>query len=270
MPHDKKYWKRRFGKLDDKAGPYYHHLDFRRIDDLDDEGFAYLLSDVKGVNMLDLNETEITNESIKLLTRLEYVKELQVKGCHIVDDGCIDDLNKITSLEFLYLKNTSVTIDGLLKLNGLTNLKKILFSADDAEAIKEKMLQLKAMLPDCDFVINSKPYYFDALDRFMYAIRTQPYTYRLKIKNEVLDAPWSKWLTQPSDNYFEAERQGPYSINDIEWVEINPIQNRKDGRLVPEKEFDHSAEIIKLLQDLSFPFMITDRIISVYFLKKGL
>ena len=122
MPGNKKYWNRRFGGLTVNTEPYQHHLDLRRIDDLDDEGLAYVLTGVKGVTMLDLNETEITNESIKLLTGLEYVKELRVKGCRL-DDGCIPDLGKITSLELLHVKNTSVTIDGLLHLNALTHLK---------------------------------------------------------------------------------------------------------------------------------------------------
>lgn len=161
MPRNEKYWKRRFGNLAGKIEPYYHHLDFRRIDGLDDEGFAYLIANVKGVDMLDLNESEITNESIRLISTLEYVKELRVKGCHQLDDDCVVDLNKITSLEFLHLKNTSVTIDGILKLNALTNLKELLFSADDVEGIKEKMLLLRAMLPGCEFVVNSKPYYFN-------------------------------------------------------------------------------------------------------------
>jgi hypothetical protein len=111
--------------------------------------------------MLDLNETEITNKSISLLTKLEYVKELRLKSVRGIDDNCADDLNKITSLEFLHLRYTGFTIDGVLKLNALTNLQKIIFSADDVDAIKDKMLQLRAMLPNCEFLVNSKPYEFE-------------------------------------------------------------------------------------------------------------
>ena len=93
---DRKYWKRRFGDLTaESMQPYYQHLDFRRITDLDDEGLEYLLTNVKGINMLDLNETEITNESIKLLTTLEYVTELRAKGMYGLTDACAEDLNKI-------------------------------------------------------------------------------------------------------------------------------------------------------------------------------
>ncbi|WP_462219136.1 hypothetical protein [Ferruginibacter sp.] len=158
MPRNKKYWQRRFGILNTEA--YHHHFDVRQIPDLDDEGLAYLLTHVKGINMLDLNETEITNASIALLTKLEYVNELRIKGCTEIDNNCIADLNKITSLQFLHLKNTGITIDGILQLIGLTKLTDILFSNDDDRDIKDKMLLLKDMLPDCNFVINSVPYIF--------------------------------------------------------------------------------------------------------------
>ena len=160
MSQNIKYWKRRFGNSDAKAEPYGREFDLRPIDDLNDEGLAYLLTPVKGVNMLNLNETEITNKSIKLLTRLEYVKELSVKGCD-VDNDCITDLNKIPGLELLHVKNTSITPDGLLQLTNLTNLKKLLFSTDGVEADKEKIMQLQAMLPGCNFIIDGKPYYVE-------------------------------------------------------------------------------------------------------------
>ncbi len=158
MARNKKYWQRRFGILNTE--PYHHHFDLRQIPDLDDEGFAYLLTYVKGINMLDLNETDITNASIALLTKLEYVNELRLKGCNEIDNNCIADLNKITSLQFLHVKNTGITIDGILQLNALTKLTELLFSYEDTVAIKDKMLLLKEMLPDCNFVINSVPYIF--------------------------------------------------------------------------------------------------------------
>lgn len=162
MPRNKKYWKRRLGKMITPDMPaYIHHFDLRPVDDLDDEGLAYALTYVKGINMLDLNETEITNKSIQLLTKLEYIKELRLKSVRDIDDNCADDLNKLTSLEFLHARFTGITIDGVLKLNALTNLKKIIFTADDIDDLKDKMLQLKAMLPNCEFLPNSKPYEFD-------------------------------------------------------------------------------------------------------------
>ena len=152
---------RRYGKLADSMEPYYHHLDLRPLSELDDEAFAYIMKNVKGVNMLDLNETEIGNKSITLLTSLEYVKELRLKECRHLDNDCINDLNRLTELEFLHLKSTAITIDGLLRLTALTKLKELMFSADDLESIKEKMLQLRQQLPGCAFTVNSKPWYFE-------------------------------------------------------------------------------------------------------------
>lgn len=162
MPKNRKYWKRRFaGKTAGDTGPYQHHLDFRRIEDLDDEGFAYLMANVKGVNMLDLNETDISNTSIKRLTGLEYIKELNLRECRYVDNDCIESLNQLPTLEFLHLKSTAITIDGLLKLRNLPHLKVLMFSADDIESIKDNMLQLKNLLPNCEFRVNSRPWNFD-------------------------------------------------------------------------------------------------------------
>ena len=60
MARNKRYRKRKLGDLAESIEPYYHHFDPSQIIDLDDDGFAYLLINLTGVNMLDLNETEIT------------------------------------------------------------------------------------------------------------------------------------------------------------------------------------------------------------------
>lgn len=156
--------KRRYGRMAESIEPYYHHLDLRLLDELDDDAFAFIMKKVKGVNMLDLNETAITNESIKLLTRLEYINELRAKECRGLDNGCIEFLNQLTSLIFLHVKSTGITIDGLLQLTSLANLKELMFSTDDAENLDEKMLQLKQILPGCNFVVNSKPWSFSSAD----------------------------------------------------------------------------------------------------------
>jgi len=159
MGRNNKYWQQRIGKLD--TTPYHDYFDLRRIDDLDDEGLAYMLTHVKGINMLNLNETEITNESVKLLTTLEYVHELSLKGCYEIDGGCLESLNKLTTLTMLYVRNTGISIDDLMQLDGLTNLSKLLFSADDENALPEKMLLLRERFPNCEFVIDSVPYRFE-------------------------------------------------------------------------------------------------------------
>lgn len=159
MARDTKYWEKRLGTKTTDS-PYQEHMDFRGLPELNDAGLAYYLKDVVGINMLDLNETEITNDAIKDLTTLLYVNELRLKGCYEIDDGCIADLNKLTSLKFLHLKDTGITIYGILQLKDLTDLTTLLFSVDDTAVIEDKMLLLQEMLPNCNYVVNSVPYTF--------------------------------------------------------------------------------------------------------------
>ena len=154
-----KYWKRRLGnETPGTAGAYHQQLDFRRIDELDDTGLAYMMNGVKGVEMLDLHEADITNASIQLLATLEYVRELGLKGCNQVDDDCIPDLDRVNGLEKLHLKDSSITIDGLLKLSSHHGFKQVMFSAVDVDAIRAKMAFLSERYPHCKWIINSVPY----------------------------------------------------------------------------------------------------------------
>lgn len=138
--------------------PYEHWIDFRTLDDFGDEAFAYVMQNVRAVNILDLNETDIGNTSIALLSKLDYVKELRIKGCTAVTNDAIVFIRQIKELEFLHAKGTAITIDGLLKIGPSNTLKQILFSHDAAGDISTKMAALIKLMPQCEFVINGKPY----------------------------------------------------------------------------------------------------------------
>lgn len=260
----------RFGKMAAGMARYYDHIDFRLLDDFTDEEFSFLMKNVKGVNMLDLNETEITNNSIALLASLEYVKELRAKECRNLDNDCADDLNKLTSLVFLHLKNTQITIDGLLKLQHLSALKTLMFSVDDVVSIKEKLIQLKVMLPRCELVINSKPYYVNAIDLLIETLKTRNLRFRLKIKNQNIAANWSSYLDESVFGIIGREGQATFTIDDIEWIEINPVEKKIAGALSDVTVFDHSEKVIELLNYLEFPYMIDDEIISTYIFNKDI
>lgn len=258
----------RYEKLANNMAGYHDHIDFRLFDDFNDDAFAYLMKKVKGVNMLDLNETDITNASIALLDNLEYVRELRAKQCRNLDDDCTEDLNKLTDLVFLHLNNTNITIDGLLKLNNLSNLKTLLFSAEDVQSIKEKLLQLKTILPQCEMVINSKPHFINATPVLIHALRELPFKYRLKLKNESLIADWSYRLNNEDEGFIEVEAQGSFPFDTIEWVEIKPIEKVGENKVATE--VGYSDKIINLLKVLEFPYMIDGSIFSVYLLNKDI
>lgn len=65
---------------------------------------------------------------------------------------------------------------------------------------------------------------------------------------------WSPWLIEPSESYVEVKGRGPIKVDTIEWLEINPVEERHIGRLVPLKKFDHTQEIIVRLAGFDIAF----------------
>lgn len=140
---------------------HLHQVRMRLWDKVIDEYLELMVTQVRSINMLDLDETDISNDGMEHLTKMDFIKELRLKGIREIDNDCIVHLNKIKGLELLYLKGTSVTIDGILKLDSKPQLKELFFSAKNDEVNKEKMLQLKELMPACSFIIDGKQYYFD-------------------------------------------------------------------------------------------------------------
>ena len=141
--------------------PDLERVNFRIWDHVNDDHLLMMMSRVRSINFLDLDETDISNEGVNHLTRLEHIKELRLKGIPAINDDCMASLNKITSLELLHLGGTSVTLKGLMQLGCLQNLKVVLLSLTASEAIREQMLELKKLLPGCEFILNYKSYLFD-------------------------------------------------------------------------------------------------------------
>jgi hypothetical protein len=159
---EKTFWKKYFNfpdKLED-IPQAIEHINLR-CTEVNDEDLEFLVGRIKLIHQLDLDQTEISNEGLKYLAQLQGLKELRLKDNYPITDGCIPYLNRLTSLTLLHLASTAVTLDGLLQLDALQNLERLFFSADNNEDISQKMLQLKIILPNCEFIINSRIYSFD-------------------------------------------------------------------------------------------------------------
>lgn len=159
---EKAFWNTYFNFPNAPAGisPAIKRISFN-CTEVDDEDLGYLVSRVNVIETLDLELTQISNAGIRAIATLQGLKELKLKDNEPVDNDCIADLNKLTELEMLHVSHTSINIDGLLQLTALQDLKRLFFSEDHPELISEKMLQLKAVLPNCEFTINSRPYIFN-------------------------------------------------------------------------------------------------------------
>lgn len=77
---------------------------------------------------------------------------------------------------------------------------------------------------------------------------------------------WSKWLGFPSNSYGEVMGYGPFLIKEVQYIEINPVEKRKLGRLLPEKKIDHSKELEEFLIYTGIPFQ---RISGIYRIERG-
>jgi len=80
------------------------------------------------------------------------------------------------------------------------------------------------------------------------------------------DFETSKWdnnFNLPLEDYIEPMSIGPIKISQLKWLEINPIEIRKIGRLMPEKEINHTKEIIDNLNDNKVDFYFDGSLIKI-------
>ena len=74
-----KHGKRKHGKIIENMSPYYDHIDLRGIDNMDDDLFAYYMTNVKEVNMQSITESypELTTDArfLQLMAQLAQLEE---------------------------------------------------------------------------------------------------------------------------------------------------------------------------------------------------
>ncbi len=140
---------------------HMRRVNFRIWDHVEDEYILMMMEKVRSIDMLDLDETHITIDSIKALTNLQFIKELRLKGINNIDDASIPYINNIKGLELLHVGGTAINLQGLKKLDNLPGLKTLLFSYDDTqEELDEGMKILRGLMPVCEFLVNHKSYDF--------------------------------------------------------------------------------------------------------------
>ena len=73
---------------------------------------------------------------------------------------------------------------------------------------------------------------------------------KLRVKTNFLEEPseWVEWITVPSPGYLEIPRVGPFKMSDLEWIEVDPIEVKKIGRLVKPKLLDHTASVRNIME----------------------
>lgn len=143
-------------KLPDEVPTHLERVNFRIWNHVEDEEIEMMVTHVQSINMLDLDETYITNYSIQLLSQLSFIKELRLKGCREIDDEAIPHLNNIKGLELLHLGGTSITLNGVLQLSANHPLRTLLISVDDPEQHQNDLTIIAQRFPGCEFIVNHK------------------------------------------------------------------------------------------------------------------
>ncbi|WP_460500061.1 DUF6678 family protein [Hymenobacter agri] len=84
---------------------------------------------------------------------------------------------------------------------------------------------------------------------------------RLKLKSTDLPESWNSGIGFPVRTYIEIN--GPWPFRQVDWVEINPIVMEHIGRLVAPKRWNHSEQLIALLEAAHGSYSLVDRMIRI-------
>lgn len=69
---------------------------------------------------------------------------------------------------------------------------------------------------------------------------------RAKFKQNEIPSKWG-WFLVPVPGYVESSAYGPVPTREVEWVELDPIEQRHIGRLVPPQILDHTPALLHQL-----------------------
>ncbi len=155
-------------QLPDGIPVHLERVNFRIWDHVEDEQIELMIQHVQSINMLDLDETDITNDSIELLTKLSFLKELRLKGCRHIDDDAMPHINNIKGLELLHIDGTSISLKGALQLADHHPLHTLLIGVDEPEQHTDELTILANRFPDCQLIVNHKDFTVKKKDDWTY------------------------------------------------------------------------------------------------------
>jgi hypothetical protein len=80
---------------------------------------------------------------------------------------------------------------------------------------------------------------------------------RAKFKQDETPSKWG-WFIVPVPGYVESSAYGPVPSREVEWVEIDPIEQRRIGRLVPPHIIDHTPALLQQLAVQGIPAQVVE------------
>ncbi|MFB9077954.1 DUF6678 family protein [Flavobacterium procerum] len=103
----------------------------------------------------------------------------------------------------------------------------------------------------------------DNLLELIKELNAQPIKFRLKLRNKDKNLTWEDWIINTTGTYIETGHTGPNTIDKIEYIEINPIEEKDIGKLVPKRMINHTLEIIKIIENRNINFEQCENTIKI-------
>lgn len=121
---------------------------------LDDAGLEIVCRNT-GIENLNLQDTHISDDGIKYLSRLPNLKYLRLKENDQLTNGCIEYLNQISNLLDLQIHETSIDQKGLELLN-ISQLEDVLVNVRNENYSFEFLEGLSRRLSGCKVLAKGK------------------------------------------------------------------------------------------------------------------
>ena len=141
------------------------------VDDSDynDHYFEMLTDKVQIIHSIYLKETDITDEGVKHISKVQQLKSLTLMKHPQITKASLPFLNQLIDLEYLDIWRTNIILEDLTALDQLKNLKELYVSStrkayDDSypelenDRILEQLIVLEELFPKCTFYVDHKKY----------------------------------------------------------------------------------------------------------------
>ncbi|WP_108802123.1 DUF6678 family protein [Aquimarina sp. Aq107] len=103
---------------------------------------------------------------------------------------------------------------------------------------------------------------FNKLLALIGEFREKPWEFRMKLFSLDYASNWSGGIWSPTNNYIEVS-SCLTAFSDLENIQINPIEDRYIGRLVPNRIYDHTQDVCDILKHHDLEYEIQEKIILI-------
>jgi hypothetical protein len=122
---------------------------------LDDRGLE-LVCRISTIDTLDLQDTEVTNEGLVSLGRLERLDYLRLKDNQQLTNDCVQHLVSLPLLENLAIQETSIDERGLWLLKGKRSLRDLCLDVFEENFSLEGLRRWSAATPGCTVIAKGR------------------------------------------------------------------------------------------------------------------